>query len=323
MEATLIAEGSATLFGSILALSAMDRTTNGNERIRLTFFSTGTVQLRLSMKGQPIENDSIIMRRLRAFTDCKWSGELPIAVFVISHPKGPILFDTGESPQWNNIRYNPPWIPTTRLLKIKITPEDGVIIQLRRLGVEPKDLQAIVLSHLHGDHAGGLGDLAAEAPNVPIYVSREPWETFGKHPVFARLNGCNPQDWPKNFRPRLVEYSDPVVGPWKNSCNITPDGRIIAVDTSGHVPGHMSLIVHGDNDDRTLTTFLLAGDAAYDLDALEKEVPDGINSNPKRAYNSMRVIKEFAKQTDVVILASHDPNTPQMLEHRTIYKPKQ
>lgn len=304
------------------AIAEMDGITPNMKAVGLTFISTGTAQIRPSMKGQPITNRSVAMRRLRSFTDRQWSEALPIGVFLISHPDGPILFDTGESPLCNTPGYLPAWSPTKMVCKTTITPEEGVINQLRLHGVEPKDLQAVVLSHLHGDHAGGLKDLAREAPHVPVYVSREHWDVFGKHPLHATIQGCTPQHWPKDFAPKMVDFSDHAVGPWKQSGKITSDGKVVAVHTPGHVPGHLSLVVFGDNDDQTRTTYLLAGDATYGLDTLDKEEPDGINDDPVTALRSLKLIKEFASQTDLVVLPSHDPATPRLLRDRVVYKPR-
>lgn len=45
-----------------------------------------------------------------------------------------------------------------------------VIDQLTSLGVGPSDLGTIVVTHIHLDHAGGVGDLAAAFPNAEIVV---------------------------------------------------------------------------------------------------------------------------------------------------------
>ncbi|KFZ13192.1 hypothetical protein V501_03803 [Pseudogymnoascus sp. VKM F-4519 (FW-2642)] len=177
-------------------------------------------------------------------------------------------------------------------------------------------------SHLHNDHAGGLEDLIAAAPDLPVYVSREHWKAFGEHPFFASMEGATPNHWPKNFSPKIIDYEDRPVGPWKKSYPLTSDGKIVAVDTSGHVAGHLALLVFGENGTGEATTYVLPGDATYGIDVLDKEEPDGINDDPVRALQSLRLIKEFARQTDVVVLPSHDTNTPRFLAEGVVYRPK-
>ncbi|CAH0042902.1 unnamed protein product, partial [Clonostachys rhizophaga] len=242
------------------------------------------------MKGQPITNRNSTMRRFGSLIDRQWSDSLPIGVFLISHPNGPILFDTGESPHVNDPGFKPFWSPIGMFSTTDIGPEDGIVQQLKANGVEPKDLQAIVLS---------LG----------CWI----WSLRRQTSLYI---------WPDPFEPRTLDFSDGPVGPWKQSAKISPDGRIVAIPSPGHVPGHMSLIVYGPSSDGVETTYLLPGDVAYGIDVLDKEEPDGINGDPIGALENLKLLKEFAKKTEVVVLPSHDPDTPQLLKDRVIYKLK-
>lgn len=127
------------------------------------------------------------------------------------------------------------------------------------------DLKGIILSHLHNDYAGGLEDLPHEAPDLPVYISREHWKAFGEHPYFASMEGATPNHWPKELAPKVVDFEDKPDGPWKQPFPVTGDGRIIIVDTSGHVPGHIGLVIYGGNNDGNhwQTTYFLPGDATY------------------------------------------------------------
>ncbi|MBW3603256.1 MAG: MBL fold metallo-hydrolase, partial [Actinobacteria bacterium] len=48
---------------------------------------------------------------------------------------------------------------------------DHVVDSLRELGMEPTDLAYLVVSHVHLDHAGGAGDVAAAFPTATVVVS--------------------------------------------------------------------------------------------------------------------------------------------------------
>lgn len=48
---------------------------------------------------------------------------------------------------------------------------DHLIRGLRSLGMDPDDLAYLILTHIHLDHAGGAGDVAAAFPNATVVVS--------------------------------------------------------------------------------------------------------------------------------------------------------
>lgn len=283
-------------------------------QVGVAILETGKVQIRPSMRSQTADR-SVLLRRIVSLSDRRWTEPLPVTAILIHHPEGPILFDTGQSPKCNQPGYYPPWMPLPRLLaRFSITLDQGIGARLRAHGIDPKDLKAVILSHLHHDHAGGLNDIPAD---VPVFVSKPHWEVF-KHRLHATIEGCLPQHWPTNFSPRFLEPEEHPVGPWARSYPITKDGRVVAVDTPGHVPGHVSVIVFGDE-----ATYFLTGDATYGLDLLDGEAVDGINDDPQEALRSVRKIREFAREAEVVVLAAHDPGIEECLAKRKVYRPRE
>ncbi|KAG9228832.1 metallo-beta-lactamase superfamily protein [Amylocarpus encephaloides] len=282
--------------------------------ISIEILQTGSVRLRPSAYSQPA-NHSVLSRRLKFLTDRTWHpNPLPVFSFLVHHPEGPILFDTGMSPSCNSPGYFPRWAPAIKWTsELLIEPHEGIVKQLREKGVKPQDLKAVVISHLHHDHAGGLKDLE----DAPIYTSRTHWESF-KNPIFAALEGAAPSHWPKTFPPLFLDPSGPPIGPFERSYPITADGRVVAVDTPGHTRGHVSLVVFGEG-----TTWFLTGDACFSLQGLDGEGTDGLNDDPKTAVETVRRIKgvTMGKGKGVVVLPSHDWGSVEWLRDGTVYKP--
>ncbi len=131
-----------------------------------------------------------------------------------------------------------------------------LLAQLEQLGVGASDLAGVVVTHIHLDHAGGVGDVARAFPEATVYV----------HPKGAR-HLADPT--------RLIDSAARVYGPLLDSLygrlDPTPTERIriledgdavpvssnrslVAVDSPGHAKHHVGL-----HD--TLSGVLFAGDA--------------------------------------------------------------
>lgn len=113
------------------------------------------------------------------------------------------------------------------------TPEAGPLIldNLRKLGVEPTGIKAIVLSHEHFDHAGGLAALQ-DATGAPVFALAPAVATLGR----GRSDRSDPQfgaleSFPPVADVRLVPEDGVLrVG----------DVELRAVPTPGHTPGGTS-----------------------------------------------------------------------------------
>ncbi|KAH6659062.1 beta-lactamase-like protein [Truncatella angustata] len=278
--------------------------------IKISIIETGKIRVRPSQMSQPPGN--VLLRRLKFLTDRDFTEPIPIFAFVISHPEGNFLFDLGETPQCIQPGYYPWWQIGHRCVSMDIRPDQGLGSQLRAQGIDPDcDIKAAIISHLHSDHAGGLPDVYEK---TDIFVSQSHWDAFQK-PFYATMEGANPQAWPENFAPSILKPDGPAIGPWAYSYPITKDQKILAVDTPGHVPGHISLIIIDED-----VTYFLTGDAAYNLDLLDKEMTDGINTDPYIAIESQKKIKEFCRTRPVVVLPSHDYGSITRLETKKVYQ---
>ena len=80
---------------------------------------------------------------------------LPVPVFLIEHPKGRALFDTGLHP---NCQHDPARRLGPRLaglFRIGFQPGEEVSARLEAIDRDPGTIDLVINSHFHFDHVGG------------------------------------------------------------------------------------------------------------------------------------------------------------------------
>ena len=93
--------------------------------------------------------------------------QVPVGFYVIKHPKGNVLFDTGNN---DKIIKDPSyWGAAFTALKPVNTPDVAIDVQLKKIGLTPDDINYVVVSHLHLDHGGNVGKF----PNSTIVVQKD------------------------------------------------------------------------------------------------------------------------------------------------------
>lgn len=274
--------------------------------MRIHAIQTGTVAITQSWrhgKGRGA------IRRLTTLLDRRWTEPLPIYAWVVEHPEGVIVVDTGETARAAQPGYFPAWHPYFRFaVQEWVRPEEEIGPQLRALGIDPqRDVRWLVMTHLHTDHAGGLSHF----PGVDILVSRA--EFTAARGIRGRIEGYPNNRWPAWFASRLLDFSDRPYGPFGQSLSLTKAGDVTLVPTPGHTAGHLSVVVQdGDH------AIFLAGDTSYTEDLLLAHAPDGVGADEKQELDTHCRILKLAQAVPTVYLPAHDPDSGRRLAERRI-----
>jgi N-acyl homoserine lactone hydrolase len=139
---------------------------------------------------------------------------IPVVGYLVRHPDGLFLFDTGFAPldDATRQRYHPQAVTVDQALA--------------GLSLRPADIDVIANCHLHADHGGGN----AAFPGTPIYVQRPELAAAGE-PDYTNPAGTH--DFPGANLQVIDGDAEPLPG-------------IRIIPTPGHSPGHQSLAVAFD-----------------------------------------------------------------------------
>jgi glyoxylase-like metal-dependent hydrolase (beta-lactamase superfamily II) len=216
--------------------------------------------------------------------------------YLVEHPEGTVLFDTGVSYEMatdpeNYGHHGAPHMAEF-VQALDIDESRGPVAQLADIGYEPSDVDYVVMSHLHTDHAGNM----SEFPDAEFLVHEDElqyawWPTATAQQLFY-VDG----DLEALRRPEFDVTS--VHGRY----DVFGDGSVEIVPTPGHSPGHQSLRV----DLPDAGTVILAGDVANHRAGYEQELAASFNWSVDDSIESMRAVREEARVSDADVFLHHD-----------------
>ncbi|MGH7934587.1 MAG: N-acyl homoserine lactonase family protein [Candidatus Binataceae bacterium] len=223
--------------------------------------------------------------------------DIPIPSFLIEHPKGLVLFDSGCNAEviHDAEKY---WGKAAKFLRnIRFSPDQVVDQQVKLHGYKPSDVKYVVVSHLHLDHSGGL----ALFPQAQFLVME------GELPYAY---------WPKRKARNAFILNDllPTRGfDWKELSGDTDlfgDGSLMMLKTAGHTPGECSLQVRLKHD-----SVILTGDTIHIRPQLETLAAMDSDYDIEAASASIKRLKDIQARGEARLWISHAPEDWEEFPH--------
>ena len=140
---------------------------------------------------------------------------VPVPAYLIDHPKGRALFDTGLGIRFRHAVGAPSPFPT-----IEFEETADIAARLRAIQIDPASIRWIINSHLHLDHAGGN----ILIPNATVLIQTGEWD-------YAQ-SGVD-----RAYHPAEFDTGQPVVK-LHGEHDLFGDGSVVLFPSPGHTPGH-------------------------------------------------------------------------------------
>jgi len=172
------------------------------------------------------------------------------------------------------------------------TGVNGIIIdRLKKIGVEPEDVDGVLITHLHGDHFGGLiRDGEANFPNAKVILNAKELEFFTEtNPNQGAIAALAPYESRiETFELGLLEVE------------IYPG--FLPIAAYGHTPGHTLFQIESGND-----KLLIIGDLLH-LALVQFAIPEisaTFDIDPVEAAQTRRQVLDYAASNNIPIGGMH------------------
>jgi N-acyl homoserine lactone hydrolase len=225
--------------------------------------------------------------------------QVPVGFFVIKHPKGNVLFDTGNN---DRIIKDPSyWGESFNVLKPVNTPDVAIDTQLEKIGLKPDDIKYVVVSHLHLDHGGNVGKF----PNSTIVVQKDEirnafWPAAGTGGPYM-IGDVMPLRAPNKDYPNAVKMLQ-----LEGDLDLFGDGTLVVKRWVAHTPGSQMMTVRLKNTG----LIILTGDNVYFRENVEKSLPPNIvlAYNPNGFLTAYEWIRHLMATEKADFFTAHDPD---------------
>jgi N-acyl homoserine lactone hydrolase len=240
-------------------------------------------------------------RQLDLFMPGPFSDPLPIHCWAIEHEGVLRLVDTGETAGARNVPFARP----------EVTRDHELPAAMAAAGLSLDDVSEVVITHAHGDHIDGLVHVRGR-----VLINRTELQ-FLQSPMPRVMRRVLRQPLPPGFAPEPFGLDGEPFGAFPRSHPLSDDGRIVAVETPGHTPGHVSVICVDDAGRHVM----LAGDATDTLEQLHARRADAVAPDTAVHIATLETILAHCVQHPTIYLPSHDPESAARLAAAITVRP--
>lgn len=213
--------------------------------------------------------------------------QVPFLYYLIEHPRGRLMFDTGYNPA---LFTHPGEYGPAKLFPPGVKQEDLAINRLAEIGLKPEQIDLVANSHLHYDHCGGN----LYFPSATFLVQFDELQSAMWPEPFASLvaESYNRPDFDLKVRFEQLDGDYDVFG----------DNSVVLIRTPGHTRGHQSLVLRLPESG----VVILAQDAAYLRQSLEQRILPAICWDQRLMYNSFRRLSDLRRRENALVIPGHD-----------------
>lgn len=219
--------------------------------------------------------------------------DIPVPFFLIKHGGSWVAFDTGNNigAAEDPVKYWGKAVSEAYYPVMK--PYEEFKIQIKKIGLAPKDFKCAILSHGHLDHAGAIDNFVGT--DVPLYFQKEELKVIKECVECDKKSAYIPDDF-KTMNKLNIKGIDGVF-------DVFGDQTVVAFPTPGHTPGHQSLFVKTGNG----KNMILTQDACYTLENMVAAIPPGLFWKIPQAMEALYTFKIMQFMGGQIVPA-HDPD---------------
>lgn len=270
--------------------------------VKIHGLCTGSVAVKTNFKKKKGLGE---LAKLNILLDSKYTDYLPIWVWVIEHPDGLIVIDTGENAQVTDLdKYlkREGWFLRFQFknaAKFQILEDQELNHQFASLNLSIEDVKLVILTHLHLDHTDGLKFF----PKQEIIVGDI---------EYKRADSNMPSTYPNWFKPNKVTYQNNRIEVFNKAYPITQAEDLLYIPTPGHTIGHSSILFKTDHFD-----IIFSGDTSYSQEQVLMNELAGVNADYKLTAKTYKNIVDYSRLRKTIYLPTHDENAGQRLINNT------